>query len=49
MVDWETGLGWFLAAVLAAFAAPLADTQHARPFGSAPTDRFTDGARPICQ
>jgi hypothetical protein len=40
MVDWETGFGWLLAALLAAFAAPV-NTQHARFFGPAPEARLT--------
>ena len=42
MVEWETGLVWLVAALLAAFAVPPADTQHAR--FAPPANRLMDGA-----
>ena len=44
MVDWETGLIWLIAALVAAFAGLPADTQHAR--FAPPADRLTDVASP---
>ena len=42
MVEGETGLIWLVAALIAAFAVPPADTQHARLAPSA--NRFMDVA-----
>jgi hypothetical protein len=44
MSEWDTGLGWLLAILVAAFHRRPADTQHARPTGPPPDDRFTDEA-----
>ena len=44
MAEWETGLGWLIAAIVAAFAARLDETQHAQPIGNQPTGWFTDVA-----
>jgi hypothetical protein len=44
MIDMEIGLIWLLAAVLAAAAVRLAETQSARLFGFAPSSRFMDAA-----
>jgi len=44
MVNMETGLAWLIAALLAAFATPPADTQHARFAGPAAADRLMDVA-----
>ena len=46
MGEWYTGLGWLVAVLFAAVRPRPADTQHARPPGPAPADRFTDGPPP---
>lgn len=43
MVEWETGLLWLVAAIVAAFAGAPADTQHAR-FAPA-ADRLMEASR----
>ncbi len=44
MVEWNTGLVWLIAAIFAAFAALLAETQHARRLGLATSNRLKNAA-----
>jgi hypothetical protein len=44
MVEWETGLGWLIAVIVAAFATRFVVTQHAQPIGNWPAGWFTDVA-----